>query len=415
MSLYERFDRQFILKYQKPSPEKVADFIEDTKTLLEMMTNSSRPVNHLHIVNFTKVAQQVLIWKYGDRDTLMNLLWHVVTEVSKGFSLSFPQTTYPKGGSKKMPSIIALLGELSLDSYYRFMRSHPVESSYFARNGWPIIVGDLRNIHVLKHYSECLNRLPIQETLFVVSKSLLYLTVADPAMRTVIVFLAANCGSTYQRVWDEAKEDVLRIHMQMMAAGKEANEFLRPHCYGNIPENRAYTYISCMPLRGWRPPGEAYLAFYNSLRQNYSEIIRIERVDYSSTNYVSIEKEFGYFLDRTLLDFKLNGTQLNKKCFETFKTMVENHFKFNTKPLVHFIKTLHHLSHEVEIQHSYEIRSYEQQKILLEFQALGEVLTAAILRDISMKDSVLKLAKAEFLSKNTRWYSFRFLKTFFKR
>lgn len=414
MSFYERFDSQFDLKYRKPSPERVDDFIDDTKSLLVMMMNSSRPVSHLQVLNYTKVAQRVLNWKAGDQKTLMNLLWHVVTEVSKSFTLSFPQISHPTGGSRSMPSFIVLLGELSLESYYQFMRAHPVESSFFARNGWPIIVGGLRNNQVLKHFSEFLNRGPIKESLFVVSKSLLYLTVADPAMRTIVVFLAAKCGCAYQRIWDEAKEDVLRIHKQIMSAGKDANEILGAHYYGAIPENREYSYFSCMPLRGWRPPGEGYSAFYNALCQSYSEFIRIERVDYSSTNYVTIEREFGYFLDRIILDFELNGTQLNKTCFETFKTMVDNHFKSNTKPLVHFIKSLHNLSHEVEIQHYYESRSLEQFKILLQFQALGEVLTKAILNESTGKNLSSKLNVTKISDRN-KWFHLSSYKFPFKQ
>lgn len=414
MSLYETFDQKFDLKYHKPSPERVSDFIEDTKQLLQMMTNSSRPVNHLHILNYTKVAHRVLTWKIGDQTTLMSLLWHVATEISKGFALLFPQATFPKGGAKKMPSFILLLGQLSLESYYRFMSTHPVESSFFARNGWPVIVADLKNENVLKHFSECLHRMPVMESLFVLSKSLLYLTVADPAMRTVIVFLAAKCGSAYQKVWDEAKEDVLRLHTQMITAGNAANEVLRPHCFGDIPESQAYSYISCMPLRGWRPPGEAYLAFYNSLREKYSAMVRIEKVDYSSTNYISVEKEFGYFLERTILDFKLNGTQLNKKSLETLKAMVESHFKSNTKPLVQFITTVHTLSREVEFQEYYESRSLEQFKLLLEFQAFGEVLSTAILSNAYLKKELLQLKEKNLLGNKKKWFNFGTFKSLFK-
>lgn len=379
MSLYEAFDNKFDARYLNPSVQKVSNFITETRILLEVIAGSSRPITHLQILTYTKVAQRVLTWKLGDRNTLMNLLWHLASEISKSFGHVYPQNKFPRGGGRSMPTFINLLGELTLESYYIFMRVNPIEASFFARNGWPMIVGELTNVNVIKFFSEFLNRSCINDSVYVVSKSISFLTVSDLSLRAIMVFLSSKCGTAYERIWDEAKEDILKMFHLALTEGKEMNEKLRPLCFGTIPESKEFTYLTCMQLRGWRPPGEAYLALYNSYRQKYLRLFVADSIDYDSTEYITVEKEFGYFLDKILLDFSYNGLRLNKKCLVIFTTMTEQHFKMSVKPLVHFVKSLYNLCMETEFRFYYENKSIEQFKILLQYQALGDALVTMLL------------------------------------
>lgn len=394
MSIYEKFNHQFDVLYQRRSPQKVDDFIEETKCLLSMMTNSSRPTSHLKILTFTKVAQRVLSWNIGERATLMNLLWHVATEVSKSFLITFPASKFPNGGGKNMPTFISFLGDLSIESYYRFMRAHPVESSLFARNTWPTLLGDIRNTGVLKQFSEFLTRGFIDDSLSVLSKSLSFLTVQDSALRTIMIFLASKCNTGYEAIWDEAKEDVLDMFKQTLAKGGGGNLLLRTFCYGDIPENREFTYLSCMPIRGWRPPGESYMVTYNSFLEKYSALVTLQFLDYRSTNYITVEKEFGYFLDKIIGDFRFNSNKLNTKCLELLTAMTEHHFKTRTKPLVHFIKTIHNSTQGIDLELYFERKSLDQFKTLLQLQALGQTLATAFLQEKLIKPEIQKNSNA---------------------
>ncbi|RKP31163.1 hypothetical protein METBISCDRAFT_22595 [Metschnikowia bicuspidata] len=378
-AIYEKFNETFDATYQEQSVAKVEQFIGDTKTLLSMINSSSRPTTHLQVLPFTKVAQRVLSWRIGDHVRLMSLLWRVASEVAKGFPAAYPASRFPQGAARQMPTFIAFVGELSLESYYRFMRAYTVEASIFARSGWPAIVGELRNANVLKLFSEFLAHGPLDDAVVVVSRALTLLTGADPALRTIMVFLASKTGPTYEAVWDEAKEDVLSIYRVLFAAGPSANDVLRPFCFGTVIENRAYTYFSCMALRAWKPPGESYMALYHSFVHKYAALVNASLVDYSSPVYVTVEKEFGFFVVCVILDARANGLQLNKKCLALLTSMLEHHFQLGTKPLVAFVHALHQLSQTVEFRLYYDSKSLEQFKVLLQYQALGEALVAGLL------------------------------------
>lgn len=394
MSIYQNYDHKFDVSYQIGSPQKVDQFITDTKSLLQIITEAPRPTSHLKILTFLKVASRVLSWKTGDRQTLMNLLWHVLSEVSRSLSITYPQSKFPNGCGKNMPTFILLLSDLSLESYCRFMHAHPIESALFARNAWPAIVGDLQNTYVLNLYSEFLKRGPIDLVTVVIRNCLERLSASDAGIRTIMVFLASKCGFAYESFWDELKEDILEIYRSLLAKGMSSNELIKPYAYGDIPEDKAYTFATSMNLRGWRPPGESNLALYRSYLQRYKQLIRMNFVIYESTNYVTVEKEFGYLLLKIIVDSKVNSLSLNKNCSDFLTAMIEHHFKTGTKPLVRFIEVLYNLSQSVDSQFS-ESRSLEHFKILLQFQALGEALTIAYLRDCRPSPPTVKMVESK--------------------
>lgn len=413
MSIYEKFGHQFDAAYQIKSVRRVDAFIDDTKLLLKIINESCKPTTHLQILTFSKVAQRILQWRVGDLSALMFLLWHVVAEVSKSVPISYPQDRFPHGAGKNMPTLLNLIAELSLESYCSFMKASPIESSVLARNLWPLVASNLTNTRTIRKFAEFLANGAMNDSIYVVNKSLQYLTAKDQCMKTIIVFLSTKTGRSSESVWNESKRDVLNFYKQLMNRGKISNESLAPFCFGEIPEGREFTHFSCMAFRRWRPPGESYLALYNTMRQEYSSMIHLEFVSYNSTDYVSPESEFGYFLDRIIMDFQVNSYQLNKSCLELLVSMVQHHLKTGSKPLVHIIKQLQEMSENLEIPLYRQSKGLDQFKLFLRFQALGECLTQSILAH-----SVLPYEHNSYDSKQmtkSKWYKKMTTKNFLLR
>lgn len=404
-SIYRKFDHKFDVSYQIGSPEKVDLFINDTKSLLQMITESTRPTTHLKVLIFMKVAMRVLSWKTGDRATLMSLLWHVLSEVSRSFPIAYPQSKFPNGGGKNMPTYIALLGDLTLESYYRFMQAHVEESALFAKNAWPTLVGDLSNTYALNHLSQFLRSGAIDVVTVVLEKCLERLTASDAALRTIMVFLASKCGPAYESFWDEGKEDVLSLYRALFEKSSSSNELIKHYAYGDVPEDQAYTFAATMGFRGWRPPGDTYLALYRSFLLKYKSLINMNLVNFESTNYVTVEKEFGYLLQRIILDSKVNSMSLNKECLALLTAMVQHHFKTGTKPLVRLIEVLYNLTQNVESQF-HESRRLEQFKTILLFQALGEALTTSYLKYCRPSRKTVEVKKDSKRKKARRFFPY---------